>query len=695
VAPRLLGCTVALAGGGAFAVAGLLLREGHGAVKRHAATAGFRGDEGVEAGKALGAFASQATTVMQKQSLPCPGALGQCGGQDWKGATCCSPGFVCVRNNALFSQCQADASFGEIKVRNGFCLQAPAPSGPDHKGQVHIWPCSSTSMRQQWWYDKATGLIKSLDGLCLNPLRVATRGSRLNILECDPEASNMTWDYDFASGNIQNRVADKATNLRLCLDAAESEKKGGLVQLWDCWSGKPQRWEIGDAPWAQTEQLLGPAETAALPTACPDRFFVPLEPRVATEHNGVALPDACFNYTGPNRSNHVFVLGDWGGIKGYWKGREGIRPADHRSKKFGSSHRAFVKGVDDCAQLRVAEQMRLRAARSNPDYVLNVGDNFYWGGVGTSDDGSMYTGAGAMCGASPPNVAKPTGQWRDIFESIYWGPGLDGKQWLGVLGNHDYGGWKFTAAWDQAIGYTWAHPPVSSSRWVTPAQFWSAKVWYSNFAVDYYFVDTNFVDAHSMLSDPLHNLCSLEHNGAEASCQDTGPTSVSNCSEWFSRLWSEQLLWLEKELPKSTATWQVVVTHFPPSYAQKSWAPLSAKYGIDLFVVGHVHKQELHPAEGEDSAWILSGGGGGITSEGKPTATGDDNMYGFMDLTLSREEILVELISHGGKFRGSMRVHPRHPAKATVTTTVSSAIEANLTSPTTSMQQSFFRRAVK
>merc|ERR1719401_580166 len=72
-----------------------------------------------------------------------------------------------------------------------------------------------------------------------------------------------------------------------------------------------------------------------------------------------------------------------------------------------------------------------------------------------------------------------------VFESIYEGEGLDGKQWLGVLGNHDYGGYTFTAAWDQAIAYTWGGPK-STGRWVTPARYWSAKVHYPDFSVDYY-----------------------------------------------------------------------------------------------------------------------------------------------------------------------------------------------------------------
>jgi len=389
--------------------------------------------------------------------------------------------------------------------------------------------------------------------------------------------------------------------------------------------------------------------------ACQPRFFPPSYPGAnITVHNGMSLQDVCFEGPGPFR---VFVIGDWGG--------RGSPPKPVTVKK-----RPWVPVIDDTAQERVAAQMARRAVTANPDYLLNVGDNFYW------------SGAEVFC----DKPQEWTSQWNGIFETVYAGPGLDGKQWLGVLGNHDYGGYRFDSGWPQTIAYTWAPP----GRWMTPAQYWTVTVRYPGFSVDYYFVDSNVFDAGDPKADPEHNMCSLEHNHLGNCAVQGGPGSVWSCPVYFANLWTAQQHWLDRKLADSSADWQVVVTHFPPKWGRNDWEPLADKHGIDLFVSGHEHLQFVWGPEDPrnflaPSAWIVSGGGGGIQSEvGVDAVSGNDDGYGFMELTLARDWLEIVAVSHGGHVRSTTRLRPRLPATSTTTmTTVTSTTSTSSTTTST------------
>lgn len=413
--------------------------------------------------------------------------------------------------------------------------------------------------------------------------------------------------------------------------------------------GRAPRRRLGRCLW------LGAAAGRALgeQVPCIDWFMAPAPPRFANALNGVEFFKVCFNAT-PHlqEMHHVFVIGDWGGL--LWQGSEIPVPADKRSRdRFPAFARDFVDGVDDTAQLRVAAAMRHHAELNEPDYILNVGDSFYWGGIDSH------------CGA-PAWQHTATGQWTWIFENVYKGRGIDGKQWLGVLGNHDYGGYSFTSAWDQVIAYTWGGPH-STGRWVMPAQYWKAKVHYHDFSIDYYFVDTNVFTTFAPDVDVNNNICSGTHNPADASCGDMGPRSLTDCPAWFQRLWQDQIVWVEHHLPLSTATWQIVVTHLPPEWGSDIWERWSRRYGIDLILSGHKHLQEVWAPTADDNplrptAVVVSGGGGGITSEGLPLESGEDNMYGFVDLALTRESVVIRQVSHGGQVRSTTVVPPRMPS---------------------------------
>jgi len=389
--------------------------------------------------------------------------------------------------------------------------------------------------------------------------------------------------------------------------------------------------------------LSVPAAGGAPDGKCPKGKKPPKAPRLATELNGIAWPDFCYEDRG--FEEHFFIIGDWGGL---------YRPNDEPIPA-NDGKRPFNQEVDNFAQHFVAREMKNRANRSMPRYILNVGDNFYWGGLNVN------------CGSPTDSVLEATiPQWDAVFENIYNGP-LLGLPWLGVLGNHDYGGFMFTKGWDQAIAYTWG----PKDRWLTPALYWSTSVHYSDFSVDYIFADSNVNDAFNPPDEPVHNMCSLANNPANPTCGETGPVSAEDCTMWFMNLWMDQLPWIARVLNGSTADWRIVVTHFPPEYRRDDWVQLVEQYGIDLFVTGHRHQQEVSnrdPTLG-NAAWVVSGGGGGITSEGSPMTDGNDDQYGFFDVTISRRQIKLEAISHTGILRSTTIIESVRPTTTATTTT--------------------------
>lgn len=397
-------------------------------------------------------------------------------------------------------------------------------------------------------------------------------------------------------------------------------------------------------------------------------------------YKGQAWPAMSLPGTG---EMHIFAIGDWGGLDGTlnpiegrhpliaynWGFRDGpsVFPRTRWNKNhsvemcshtefvacFNSRGRppcaegcGYVDGVDSQPQQLVAAAMKARAAQKDPQYILNVGDNFYWGGIEKT------------CGTPMDQISFTANhQFNKIFEGIYQGPGLSDKPWLSVLGNHDWGGRMFNSGWDQQIAYTWA-----SNRWIMPAPYWSQLVVYPDldFTVDLYMIDSNFVDAQEPHEDPEHNICGSRYNPPDANCSVAdGPASIESCLEYFTAFWAEQQRWLEEKIAASQATWQIVVTHFPCGHEQQWYKKLHRQFGLDLLVTGHRHDQEIwFPQDYAKNhmgglTCIVTGGGGGITSEGTPNPENTidwygEAQYGFYDLTISKESILIQSINWNG-----------------------------------------------
>merc|ERR1719384_708744 len=109
----------------------------------------------------------------------------------------------------------------------------------------------------------------------------------------------------------------------------------------------------------------------------------------------------------------------------------------------------------------------LKEQGTPPRFVINVGDNFYPGGIDIH------------CGKPWQKSHQFQSMWRDVY------PGdLTKMEWWGVLGNHDYGGVCYIKGWDQQIYYTW-----HDDKWVLPAQYWKRTVQYENFKAEFFLTE--------------------------------------------------------------------------------------------------------------------------------------------------------------------------------------------------------------
>jgi hypothetical protein len=395
----------------------------------------------------------------------------------------------------------------------------------------------------------------------------------------------------------------------------------------------------------------------------------------ALKYNGISAPERCYE---GEQDEHFFILGDYGGItcndlsgtsshKDPWaytcgrndhgdnRGRKDVyvKCADN-TKDHPERGRHFTQS-DARPQFFVADQMRKYAPRSKPRFFLNGGDNFYFGGLDI------------ICGQHPMNTTheRTRVQFDGVFEKMYSGAYME-VPWFSTMGNHDFGGRKFNAAWDQQIAYTWSTANTSTQRWYLPGMYWHQRVNYptKNFTVDIFMLDTNKGDAKHFSADAGHNICGT-FNDRRNNCEKAGgPSSMYSCQGWFQNLWNTQSAWLEKHLEKADSDWQILVTHFPPENFRGWIKPLHKKYGIDLYVGSHRHSQELHMNTNwlEGLNYVIAGGGGGITSEFNP---GWDNrgqrQYGFMDVTINKTHMKVDSINEHGKIVDTAYIEPRPP----------------------------------
>ncbi|WP_171110201.1 MULTISPECIES: ricin-type beta-trefoil lectin domain protein [Streptomyces] len=112
------------------------------------------------------------------------------------------------------------------------CLDIPGGT-QQNTTQVQIWNCTGATHQQ--WTRTATGQITVFGGAkCLDALGNGTaNGTKVVIYDCNGQ-DNQKWTF-YSDGTV------RGVESGLCLDVNQSTSK---VQLWSCWGGTNQKWQI-------------------------------------------------------------------------------------------------------------------------------------------------------------------------------------------------------------------------------------------------------------------------------------------------------------------------------------------------------------------------------------------------------------------------------------------------------------------
>ncbi len=259
-------------------------------------------------------------------------------------------------------------------------------------------------------------------------------------------------------------------------------------------------------------------------------------------------------------------------------------------------------------QKEVAAQMGKIATAIGTQFVIAAGDNFYPSGV----------------------ISEWDPLWKYSFEDIYTDFHLQ-WDWYPVLGNHDY---KTNP--DAQVKYS-----NISRRWKMPARYYSKKFFINN--------DTNqvvliaFIDTNPLIPEFYKNA----EYGPNVKTQDS----------------TKQKKWLAKVLSDTASNikWKIVVGHHPmftggsrtDSYDTKairsSLKPLFDKYGVDIYLAGHEHNLQHIGPIGKTHHFISGSASEKTMVKLLPESKMAASEYGFMLLSATATEILVQTIDDTGK----------------------------------------------
>ncbi len=253
-------------------------------------------------------------------------------------------------------------------------------------------------------------------------------------------------------------------------------------------------------------------------------------------------------------------------------------------------------------QVHVAAQMAKAAQDIDARFVVSVGDNFYEGGVASTDDS----------------------HWHESFEDVYNAPALQ-LPWEVILGNHDYYG-----DCDAQIAYS-----KMSKRWKMPARYYiQTQQIGPGVTADFFYVDTTpMVKVYYEVKD--------EKMRANVSAQDV----------------PAQVAWLKGALAASKAQWKIVIGHHPIYSGNARGGtpelvdlilPILLEHKVQVYFNGHDH--DLQHLVAGNLNMFCSGAGSIVSPKTMETERTKfvRNTPGFIAASLQSDKLNIHMIDSTG-----------------------------------------------
>ncbi|XP_075062814.1 tartrate-resistant acid phosphatase type 5 [Mixophyes fleayi] len=307
----------------------------------------------------------------------------------------------------------------------------------------------------------------------------------------------------------------------------------------------------------------------------------------------------CHPVTDAVPSLRFAVIGDWGGLP--------LPPYNTKQETL------------------VAAQLGQTVSHWGADFIVSVGDNFYYDGVMSVTDLRI----------------------EETFESVFRAPSLRNVPWYIVAGNHDHNG-NITAQM--------AYSNVSS-RWKFP---------------DLYY-DLSFTIPSTNVSVRLVLLDTVVLCGNSDDSLGEQPTGATNA-----KLANQQLEWLTEKLQSAKEEYLLVVGHYPvwsvaehgPTHCLLHHVePLLRKHKVTAYMCGHDHNMQ-YLQDDSGIGYVLSGAGNFMENSRKhekhvPAGylrffQGDEETMGsFAYVQITPKEMNITYIQSGGKSTFHTTLYPR------------------------------------